>query len=98
MHKENECDVCHYRLDRDDPLSAFLVLDVITGNTVERFEVLTCLGVPEPHLLLLIFSFGWGPHSLQPPRSSVLTVCRGRDLGLWEENTCDIYEHMWVMR
>ena len=45
-------------------------------------QVLTCLGVPEPHLLLLILGLGRGPDGLEPPGGPVLTVCRGGDLRL----------------
>lgn len=43
---------------------------------------LTCLRVLEPHLVILIFRLGWGPHGLQAPRGPVLTVCRRWDLSL----------------
>lgn len=72
-------------------LSAFLVLDVNTDNSVESNnpEVLTCLGVFEPHLFFLIFRLGWGPHSLQTSWSPVLAVCRGCDLCLRGEKDTD---------
>ena len=34
IHKANQCAVCHRRLDWHDPLSAFLFLNVNTGNSV----------------------------------------------------------------
>lgn len=44
-------------------------------------ESLTCLCVLEPHLLVLIFGFGRGPHGLEAAGGPVLAVC-------WRRNLC----------
>lgn len=78
--QSRQCEVCRFKLDWRGASSAFQLSHTQTKKMT--LQVLTCFCVLEPHLVVLIFRLGWGPHGLQTPRGPVLTVCRRCDLSL----------------